>query len=67
MTYYDTTVLHYFICSFADVQSSVSQLANNELVVAMATCHSLTTLGGALVGDSLDVHIFEATGWVSLL
>jgi magnesium-transporting ATPase (P-type) len=56
--------LVYCIFRFAEVQTNASQLDNNELVVAMATCHSLTTLNGTIAGDPLDVHMFEATGWV---
>uniref|UniRef100_UPI00358F840E polyamine-transporting ATPase 13A3 isoform X2 n=1 Tax=Myxine glutinosa TaxID=7769 RepID=UPI00358F840E len=35
-----------------------------DMVVAMATCHSLTRLGGELSGDPLDLKMFEATGWI---
>ncbi|XP_049846104.1 polyamine-transporting ATPase 13A3-like isoform X2 [Schistocerca gregaria] len=34
-----------------------------HLVTAMATCHSLTHLEGNLVGDPLDVSMFEAINW----
>ena len=29
----------------------------------MATCHSLRSVDGELVGDPLDVKMFEFTGW----
>lgn len=29
----------------------------------MATCHSLRNVNGKLVGDPLDVKMFEFTGW----
>jgi cation-transporting ATPase 13A3/4/5 len=31
----------------------------------MATCHSLTFIGGELTGDPLDMVMFEATQWVT--
>ncbi|KAJ7313297.1 hypothetical protein JRQ81_004585 [Phrynocephalus forsythii] len=39
-------------------------LTASPFVAAMATCHSLTTIGGRLSGDPLDLKMFEATGWV---
>ena len=35
---------------------------NNAIVAAMATCHSLTVIDGKLVGDPLDIRMFEGTG-----
>ena len=29
----------------------------------MATCHSLRVIGDEMVGDPLDVKMFEFTGW----
>ena len=29
----------------------------------MATCHSLRSVDGELVGDPLDLKMFEFTGW----
>ena len=34
------------------------------LVEAMASCTAITYVNGKLVGDPLDVQMFEATGWV---
>ena len=31
----------------------------------MATCHSLTFIGGELTGDPLDMVMFEAMQWVT--
>ncbi|XP_042331882.1 LOW QUALITY PROTEIN: polyamine-transporting ATPase 13A3-like [Sceloporus undulatus] len=39
-------------------------LTSSPFVAAMAACHSLTTIGGTLSGDPLDLKMFEATGWV---
>ncbi|KAH0626031.1 hypothetical protein JD844_000730 [Phrynosoma platyrhinos] len=38
-------------------------LTSSPFVAAMAACHSLTTIGGRLSGDPLDLKMFEATGW----
>ena len=32
---------------------------------AMATCHSLKSVGGSIIGDPLDVKMFEFTKWTS--
>ncbi|CAI4229537.1 unnamed protein product [Auanema sp. JU1783] len=34
-----------------------------DLVNAIATCHSLTRINGALNGDPLDLILFQQTGW----
>jgi cation-transporting ATPase 13A3/4/5 len=36
---------------------------HKALLYAMATCHSLREVDGELVGDPLDVKMFEFTGW----
>ena len=30
----------------------------------MATCHSITYVNGELIGDPLDVKMFQATEWI---
>ncbi len=35
-----------------------------NMVACMATCHSLTMIGGELNGDPLDLIMFNATNWV---
>ena len=30
----------------------------------LATCHSITYVNGELIGDPLDVKMFQATDWV---
>ena len=38
---------------------------NSTLMVeAMASCTAVTYVDGNLVGDPLDVQMFEATGWI---
>jgi magnesium-transporting ATPase (P-type) len=31
---------------------------------ALATCHSITYVNNELIGDPLDVKMFQATGWI---
>ena len=33
------------------------------LTIAMSCCHTLTLINGQLVGDSVDINMFRATGW----
>ena len=35
---------------------------DNLILAAMATCHSLTVIDSKLVGDPLDIRMFEGTG-----
>ena len=42
-----------------------SSLLPCPLLYGMATCHSLTLINGQLLGDPLDVKMFNSTGWVS--
>ncbi|KAJ6654962.1 hypothetical protein lerEdw1_006433 [Lerista edwardsae] len=39
-------------------------LSSSSFVAAMAACHALTTIGGRLSGDPLELKMFEATGWI---
>ncbi|OTA61144.1 hypothetical protein K449DRAFT_383211 [Hypoxylon sp. EC38] len=63
---------------FDDVVSKVSDLVpqseldgtpgdkydvNRAALFTMATCHSLRSVDGELIGDPLDVKMFEFTGW----
>ncbi|XP_072143507.1 polyamine-transporting ATPase 13A3-like isoform X2 [Dermacentor andersoni] len=38
--------------------------ARSPMVIAMATCHTLTSVDGELVGDPLDLTMFRSTRWV---
>lgn len=48
---------------FSGDYKDVTQLDNDKVVAAMATCHSLTLIDNVLSGDPLDLIMFEATGW----
>uniref|UniRef100_A0AC35FQ25 Cation-transporting ATPase n=1 Tax=Panagrolaimus sp. PS1159 TaxID=55785 RepID=A0AC35FQ25_9BILA len=37
---------------------------NGELLKAVASCHSLTTIDNEICGDPLDLILFRKTGWV---
>ncbi|XP_021950610.1 probable cation-transporting ATPase 13A3 isoform X2 [Folsomia candida] len=41
----------------------VSKLAPGPLFIGMAACHSLTLIDGTLIGDPLDLKMFEWTEW----
>ena len=49
---------------FLPVVQNVPELHRGPLLAAMATCHSLTKIDGELMGDPLDLKMFEATNWV---
>ncbi|KAH7957416.1 hypothetical protein HPB52_018726 [Rhipicephalus sanguineus] len=36
----------------------------SPFLIAMATCHTLTSVDGELVGDPLDLAMFRSTRWV---
>ncbi|XP_050526454.1 polyamine-transporting ATPase 13A3-like [Daktulosphaira vitifoliae] len=43
---------------------NVSTLSNDHpLKIGMATCHSLTLLNSIVLGDPLDIKMFESTEW----
>ena len=54
------------VAMFEPVLRDVSTMRRRPLLNAMATCHSLTLIGGQVTGDPLDLKMFEATGWVRL-
>ncbi len=35
----------------------------SNILACLASCHSLTLIDNSLIGDPLDVKMFEATGW----
>eukprot|EP00112_Aurelia_sp_Birch-Aquarium-sp1_P002091 Seg1227.9 transcript_id=Seg1227.9/GoldUCD/mRNA.D3Y31 product="putative cation-transporting ATPase 13A3" protein_id=Seg1227.9/GoldUCD/D3Y31 len=48
---------------FREPMKEILYLNENEGVQCMATCQSLTVIDGNLIGDPLDLKMFEATGW----
>ena len=49
---------------FGPPREDVTELDNSSvLVTCLATCHSITLIDNELVGDPLDVKMFESTGW----
>ena len=55
------------VIRFSNMEEDPSLLPHGPLLYSMATCHSLTRINGDLSGDPLDMKMFHATGWVSLL
>ncbi|RKP21240.1 hypothetical protein ROZALSC1DRAFT_27340 [Rozella allomycis CSF55] len=45
----------------SDYQDKFTEI-NREMFIAMSTCHSLHNVDGKLVGDPIDVKMFELTG-----
>lgn len=41
----------------------ITSLPLNEVLIGMVTCHSITIIEGQLIGDPLDLKMFESTGW----
>ncbi|KAL7637604.1 UNVERIFIED_CONTAM: hypothetical protein RMT77_012333 [Armadillidium vulgare] len=39
-------------------------LENDHFLYGMAACHSITIINQKLVGDPLDLKIFESSGWI---
>ncbi|KAF2841422.1 hypothetical protein M501DRAFT_1000630 [Patellaria atrata CBS 101060] len=42
---------------------TIDYRTNKTILYTMATCHSLRLIDGELVGDPLDVKMFDFTGW----
>ncbi|KAI1285508.1 Polyamine-transporting ATPase 13A3 [Halotydeus destructor] len=42
----------------------LESLKTNHLATCLAACHSLTILNGQIIGDPVDLKMFDATGWI---
>ncbi|XP_068152364.1 LOW QUALITY PROTEIN: polyamine-transporting ATPase 13A3 [Drosophila tropicalis] len=42
----------------------VQRLPYDHFLFAMVTCHSITVMNGRMMGDPLDLKMFESTGWI---
>ena len=51
---------------FSDFTNDAEKLATSHTLMleAMASCTAITYVNGKLVGDPLDVKMFQSTGWV---
>eukprot|EP00698_Gefionella_okellyi_P002841 TRINITY_DN12710_c0_g1_i1.p1 TRINITY_DN12710_c0_g1~~TRINITY_DN12710_c0_g1_i1.p1 ORF type:complete len:1132 (-),score=273.59 TRINITY_DN12710_c0_g1_i1:2313-5708(-) len=47
---------------FEELQPEASRV-NDTLIQTLASCHSLTIVDEKLIGDPLEVRLFEATSW----
>ncbi|XP_017470364.1 PREDICTED: probable cation-transporting ATPase 13A3 isoform X2 [Rhagoletis zephyria] len=41
----------------------IERLPYDNFLFGMVTCHSITIMNGKLIGDPLDLKMFESTGW----
>lgn len=41
----------------------ITSLPLNDVLIGMVTCHGITIIDNQLVGDPLDLKMFESTGW----
>ncbi|KAH8376056.1 hypothetical protein KR093_011338, partial [Drosophila rubida] len=42
----------------------ISRLPYDHFLFGMVTCHSITVMNGTMMGDPLDLKMFESTGWM---
>uniref|UniRef100_A0A1A9X495 Cation-transporting ATPase n=1 Tax=Glossina brevipalpis TaxID=37001 RepID=A0A1A9X495_9MUSC len=42
----------------------IERLPSDHFLFGMVTCHSITVLNGKIMGDPLDLKMFESTGWI---
>ena len=49
---------------FAEPIISVDEQQVSPLLICLASCHSLTILDSNIIGDPLDIKMFESTKWV---
>ncbi|KAH8309906.1 hypothetical protein KR059_003558, partial [Drosophila kikkawai] len=42
---------------------NVKRLPYDHFLFGMVTCHSITVMNGILMGDPLDLKMFQSTGW----
>ncbi|XP_067658890.1 polyamine-transporting ATPase 13A3-like isoform X3 [Haliotis asinina] len=48
---------------FQEPVRRLSELPRGQILVSMATCHSLTLIDGELMGDPLDLIMFNSLNW----
>eukprot|EP00301_Raphidiophrys_heterophryoidea_P007259 c12832_g1_i1.p1 GENE.c12832_g1_i1~~c12832_g1_i1.p1 ORF type:complete len:1368 (+),score=403.79 c12832_g1_i1:102-4205(+) len=51
------------VVRLTQLETSVFDSEPTLLTQAMASCHSLSKVGEQLIGNSVDVKMFESTGW----
>lgn len=42
----------------------IGRLPCDKFLFGMVTCHSITVMNGKIMGDPLDLKMFESTGWI---
>ena len=51
-------------CTFSDELELAEKQKSYKLAEAMASCTAVTYVDRKLVGDPLDVMMFQSTGWI---
>lgn len=47
----------------ADLDTAKEEFPYPLIICGMASCHSLKIVGGEIIGDPLDIQMFQFTGW----
>jgi hypothetical protein len=55
---------HMFSASYSRHNSTIHHDRCRKIISTMATCHSLRVVDGELLGDPLDIKMFNFTGWI---
>ena len=50
--------------AFEEPIASAEKLELSPLLICLSSCHSLTILESKIIGDPLDIKLFESTKWV---
>ncbi|XP_046399059.1 polyamine-transporting ATPase 13A3-like [Ischnura elegans] len=60
---FEEPVTNFPIVHHSHEEGKEHALKSENVIIAMATCHSLTYIDGEMAGDPLDQKMFESTGW----
>lgn len=52
------------MCTNAEIFEAYKDKSKSLLVEGLASCHSITRVNGELIGDPLDIEMFNSTGWI---
>ena len=50
-------------CASYERDPTIDYQVHKDVLYAMATCHSLREIDGEIIGDPLDIKMFEFTRW----
>lgn len=60
----NTALQNYISLEKNNLYSITKLLPSEQLLEIMATCHSLTFVKDSMIGDPLDIKMYEATKWI---